>query len=286
MEGKNATGAGPPGRAARRHVELIDAMLPSRGAVLVLGEAAEARTEELRDRGFDARAARLEAAAAANAAAADAFKEAAEAPPGTPSRPAIGSLSDALAFDAVSVSGGLEYVEDAALLEILYHLRRLVSPAGLLLITVPDPAATLELAASGVLRSPEQYRFFLSRLGLDVVHEEAAPTADQNAAAESTTLIFRAAGGQGLRPIETLESIVLEDRKQTTYKFALLRALASLATHRYNAVDWLSDGRVALNWWLIADQWIEYYWPIVERDASSMRVSDTPEEAPHSKPGI
>mgnify|MGYP006266506289 FL=1 len=268
MEGKNATGTGPSAPAVRRHFELIDTMFPSRGDVLVLGEAASLRTEELRSAGFKARAALLEAAAAAKPPASDAFPAAAEAPAGTRSLPSIESFSDSLAFDAVSVSGGLEHVEDAALLEVLYHLRRLVSPAGLLLITVPDPAATLELTAPGVLRSPEQYRFFLSRLGLDVVHEEVAPAGEQ-VAAGTTTLLFRATGGEGLRPIETLESILVEDRKVNSYKYALLRALANLAIHRYNAVEWLPDGRVALPWKLIADEWIAYYWPIVEADVGA-----------------
>ncbi len=268
MEGKNGTGAGSPGQAARRHFELIDAMLPSRGGVLVLGEAVSARIQEFRERGIETRAALLEPAGAAKPPASDAFPEAAEAPGGTPSLPSIESFSDSLTFDAVSVSGGLEYVQDAALLEVLYHLRRVVAAAGLLLITVPDPAATLELTAPGVLRSPEQYRFFLSRLGLDVVHEEAAYAGEQGPAG-TTTLLFRATGGEGLRPIETLESILVEDRKVNSYKYALLRALANLAIHRYNAVEWLPDGRVALPWKLIADEWIAYYWPIVEADVGA-----------------
>ena len=267
MQGRSAKDAGPPGRAPRRHCELIDAMLSSRGEVLVLGEAVSARTQELRDRGFKTRAALLESAAADGATASDAFPTAAEAPAGTRSLPSIETFSDSLTFDAVSVSGGLEYVEDAALLEVLYHLRRLVAAGGLLLITVPNPASTLELTAPGVLRSPEQYRFFLSRLGLDVVHEEAAP--GEREAAGTTTLLFRATGGEGLRPIETLESILVEDRKVNSYKYALLRALANLAIHRYNAVDWLPDGRVALSWKLIADEWIAYYWPIVEADVGA-----------------
>mgnify|MGYP006276793221 CR=1 FL=1 len=286
MEGKNATGAGPSGRAGRRHFEPIDAMLPSRGEVLVLGEALSARTQELHDRGFRTRAALLEPAAADGAQASDAISEAAEAPPETPSLPSIESFSDSLTFKAVSVSGGLEYVEDAALLEILYHLRRLVAPAGLLLITVPDPAATLELAAPGVLRSPEQYRFFLSRLGLDVVHEERAAGEPETDDARGVMLVFRATGGKGLRPIETLESILVEDRKVNSYKYALLRALANLAIHRYNAVEWLPDGRVALPWKLIADEWIAYYWPIVEADVGAGPVLQGNDSATADSPAI
>ncbi|NBC29582.1 MAG: hypothetical protein GVY29_06270, partial [Spirochaetes bacterium] len=192
---------------------------------------------------------------------------------GTLSLPRLASLT--AEFDCISVSGSLEHVADRDLLEVLYHLRRLLLPNGLLILSVPDPADGLELESVGRRRAPEQYRFFLSRLGLDVSHREHARAKGSQKPEPShgadgyVTLIFRAAGGQGLRPIETLESILVEDRKVNSYKYALLRALANLAIHRYNAVDWLQDGRVALPWRLIADEWIGYYWPIVEVDVVS-----------------
>ncbi len=238
--------------------------------MLFLGEDPGGEAGHLSQAGFRARAATAESSPGDDDLP---VPDAAEAPAGTPALPRLESLTPE--FDCISVSGSLEHVSDRDLLEVLYHLRRLLSPIGILILSVPDPDEGLELEAAGRLRAPEQYRFFLSRLGLDVSHREHAVPSDSpegtwsRGAQGYVTLVFRAAGGQGLRPIETLESILVEDRKVNSYKYALLRALSNLAIHRYNAVDWLPDGRVALPWKLIAAEWIAYYWPIVEADVVS-----------------
>jgi hypothetical protein len=67
----------------------------------------------------------------------------------------------------------------------------------------------------------------------------------------------------GLNSMETVESILWDDHKVNTYKFALIRALADLATHRTQVGTWLPDGRVAIPLDQIAERWIEYYWPLV-----------------------
>jgi SOS-response transcriptional repressor LexA len=44
----------------------------------------------------------------------------------------------------------------------------------------------------------------------------------------------------------------------------LVRALAELATTSHHSATWLPGARVAVPLRLIADKWIEYYWPLIE----------------------
>ncbi|MFP4432467.1 MAG: methyltransferase domain-containing protein [Spirochaetaceae bacterium] len=166
-------------------------------------------------------------------------------------------------YDAVLCSLVLQHLPDTAFLDALYTLKQRLVEGGLLLLTVP-----MEIPADAEnviyrIRSPEQYQFFLARLGLDLIREiDLVPGGDPGSTS-ARLMLFAAGSGDGLRPIETLESILIEDRKVNSYKYALLRALANLATRRYNAVRWRPDGIVALDIDLIAREWIKYYWPIV-----------------------
>ncbi|MFW5842890.1 MAG: class I SAM-dependent methyltransferase, partial [Spirochaetota bacterium] len=166
-------------------------------------------------------------------------------------------------YDAVLCSLVLQHLPDTAFLDALYTLKQRLAQGGLLLLTVPmDMPADAENVIYRI-RSPEQYQFFLARLGLDLIREMDLVPGGDPGSTSARLMLFAAGAGDGLRPIETLESILIEDRKVNSYKYALLRALANLATRRYNAVRWRPDGIVALDIDLIAREWIEYYWPIV-----------------------
>lgn len=167
-------------------------------------------------------------------------------------------------YDAVLCALVLHHLPDTALLDALYTLKQQLSDGGLLLITVPTKAPEGTGDVPYTIRSPEQYQFFFTRLGLDLIRElDLVPSVDPTAT-QSRLMLFAARKTEGgLRPIETLESILIEDRKVNSYKYALLRALANLATRRYNAVDWRTDGTVSLHIDLIAREWIEQYWPII-----------------------
>ena len=70
--------------------------------------------------------------------------------------------------------------------------------------------------------------------------------------------------GAGSRSLDQIEAILNRDKKDATYKPALFRALAELATTSYHAAVWLPEGRVAIPIGLIADKWLEYFWPLFE----------------------
>ena len=62
---------------------------------------------------------------------------------------------------------------------------------------------------------------------------------------------------------EVLSSILRHERKQTTYKIALLRALNVVALAYPDPANRIQDVAVPLD--RIAEQWIAYYWPFMDR---------------------
>ena len=112
------------------------------------------------------------------------------------------------------------------------------------------------------LRPPGEYRFVLERLGL----RQSAAWDEEHAATGSSwqVQVYVAPAGGQLQPIETVESILWDDRKVNTYTFALVRALAELAVTRSARGRWSSDGRVRIPVADIAERWISFYWSLVE----------------------
>ncbi len=169
-------------------------------------------------------------------------------------------------FAAITCIHVLHHLEDTVLLDALYRLRALLTAGGFLVIKVPSQHASVSdrIHADGrryILRDPGEYRFFLERLGLrmtaqiDEHHEETRSVWH--------TQVYTTPLSAGLNPLETIESILWDDRKVNTYKFALLRAVTDLAVHTTRTVRWTTDGRVAVPIDLVAERWIEYYWPLV-----------------------
>lgn len=81
---------------------------------------------------------------------------------------------------------------------------------------------------------------------------------------EWVSLLFQLKSSANTRPIDQIEGVLNHDKKSATYKFALFRALAEIATQSPNNVRWLVDDQVGLPVRYVADKWLQYYWPIVE----------------------
>lgn len=179
-------------------------------------------------------------------------------------------------FDAVLVAATLQHVSENDLLDALYQLKNQVAPGGFLVVSVPSRYPTqkdsdrVERDKHGrvfFVRPPEQYKFFFERLGL--TQTVSFESDDELGRPEISwrTLVFVRGSGTELKPVETIESVLWDDRKVNTYKFALIRALCNLATYRHRIASWHADGRVSIHIDHIAMLWLEYYWPIVEQGA-------------------
>ena len=190
--------------------------------------------------------------------------------------PELRSISER--YDAVLCAAVLQHIPDSQLLDSLYRIRSLVAPDGFLMLSVPIayPADDESRDRHGRLvrvRPAEQYRFFLERLGLrEVVEYEEADSLNRDGI-RWQVLLFGSTGSEELRPIEIVESVLWDDRKVNTYKFALIRAIAHLATHRPNIARWEAEAQVSIPIDAIADKWIGYYWPLMESSTESAVVS-------------
>ncbi len=185
------------------------------------------------------------------------------------SLPNLGTIADAT-FDGILCWAVLMHLPAERLFDTLFHLRRVLRPGGRLLISTPLQGPRVDSETHRDLDGrlfnqvpPEQFQFLFEKVGFRRTNRW--DSADSLGRLERTwaTQAF-VLEGPGSRSLETIEAILNRDKKDATYKPALVRALAELATTSHHSATWLPCGRVAVPLRLIADKWIEYYWPLVE----------------------
>lgn len=171
-------------------------------------------------------------------------------------------------FDGVLCSAVLMHLSDADLFDAALALRRVLKPHGRLLISLPSARTDVgadERDANGRLfkgYGPEELQLLLERLGFQLIGRWDSDDALQRAGTRWFTLLLDLRSGGAFRAVDQIEGILNRDRKVATYKFALFRALAEIATQEPRASTWLPGGRVAVPIGRIAARWIVYYWPI------------------------
>ena len=191
------------------------------------------------------------------------------------------------AFDGVMCSAVLMHVPDADLLDAAMAIRRLLNPNGSLLISLPASRGeeiTESRDAAGRLFSPytaEQVSLLFERLGFQPIGRwESGDVLDRPGTSWTTLLLKRQHSGLQ-RPIDQIETILNRDRKEATYKLALIRALAEIATQESRAAVWLPDGQVGVPIRRIAERWLLYYWPVF---ANAVLIPQSKAEATGGKP--
>lgn len=66
--------------------------------------------------------------------------------------------------------------------------------------------------------------------------------------------------------IDQIESILSQDSKDSTYKFALLKSFAQIASSPLNRFATFKDGYVFFPIGTIVEKWVESYWKLIESD--------------------
>lgn len=66
--------------------------------------------------------------------------------------------------------------------------------------------------------------------------------------------------------IDQIESILSQDSKDSTYKFALLKSFAQIASSPLNKFAKFQDGYVFFPISLVVEKWIEYYWKLMDSE--------------------
>ena len=189
-------------------------------------------------------------------------------------------------FDGVLCCAVLMHIDSTELFNAALSIKRCLKVNGRLLISVPSQRSDTgdgERDANGRLFKtypPAYLRLIFERLGFSLIGEWGNSDAMTRQGIEWVSLLFQLKSKANTRPIDQIEGVLNHDMKAATYKFALLRALAEIATQSPNTVSWLGHGEVSLPVKYVAEKWLQYYWPLIE---SSVFMPQINAEAPDSK---
>ena len=171
-------------------------------------------------------------------------------------------------FDAVLCCAVLMHVSDAQIFDTALNIRALLKPHGRLLLSLPllrGEGHVDHRDGGGRLftpYAPEEITLLFERLGFQAIGRWDNGDALARVGTSWYTLLFelRSAGTQ--RPIDQIEAILNRDKKEATYKLALFRALAEIATQESRTAVWMSNGEVGIPIRRVAELWLQYFWPI------------------------
>ena len=170
-------------------------------------------------------------------------------------------------FDGVVCCAVLMHLPESELFDAALALRSLLKPHGRLLISIPTARTDVgpdHRDNRGRLFQPympEELELLFERLGFRMIGRWDTEDVLQRSGTNWVTMLFER--GDGLaRAVDQIEGILNRDRKVATYKLALFRALAEIATQEPRAAKWLPGGRVMVPMSRIAKRWLSYYWPI------------------------
>lgn len=190
-------------------------------------------------------------------------------------------------FDGILCSAVLMHVPDTDLLESALAIRRLLKPGGRLLLSIPASRGDLlsgDRDTNGRLFSPysaDEISLLLERLGFGSISRWESDDVLGRSGTSWTTLLMERRSGAQQRPIDQIESILNRDRKEATYKLALIRALAEIATQEARSAVWSGAGTVGVPIHRIAERWLLYYWPLL---AHPDKIPQSRAEAAGGKP--
>jgi SAM-dependent methyltransferase len=175
-------------------------------------------------------------------------------------------------FDGVLCCAVLMHIDSTELFNAALTIKRCLKVNGRLLISVPSQRSDTkddDRDANGRLFKnyhPGYLRLIFERLGFSLIDQWGNTDAMNRQGIEWVSLLFQLKSGANTRPIDQIEGVLNHDRKIATYKFALFRALAEIATQSPNSVRWLDHGQVGLPVRHVAEKWLQYYWPLIESD--------------------
>jgi len=173
------------------------------------------------------------------------------------------------AFDGIVCCAVLMHVAQADLFAAAIELRGLLKPHGRLLLSVPAGRTDVrqdhrdEYGRLFEPYAPGELQLLFERMGFQQIGRWSNQDALGRVGTKWVTMLLELRTGGLLRAVDQIEGILNRDRKVATYKLAMFRALAEIATQEPRAARWLTDGRVAVPVERIARRWLGYYWPVV-----------------------
>lgn len=149
-------------------------------------------------------------------------------------------------------------------LAAIFRLAELLVPGGRLILTYRYSQSDTTREADGRLFTsiiPGRLELMLGSAGLTVLLADTQPDGRRPGLRWQTVVAEKAAVSLE-RGLNRLQSILVTDRKDATYKLALLRALCDISRAEANQVVW-GEHQVFIPLAAVARWWLRYYWPLV-----------------------
>ncbi|WFB36960.1 methyltransferase domain-containing protein [Kiritimatiellota bacterium B12222] len=172
-------------------------------------------------------------------------------------------------FDALSCCAVLMHLPEIQIFDAVQELTRLLRIGGKLYLSIPktreDIDAQTQRDAEGRLFTPiqtHQLSLLLERMGLRLDRQSEETDSLARSGIVWSNLCFTRMDANRDCPLNLVEKVLNHDKKDATYKLALVRALAEIAQTEFHIAEFLPHGKVAIPLGNIADRWLWYYWPI------------------------
>jgi SAM-dependent methyltransferase len=173
-------------------------------------------------------------------------------------------------FDGVLCSAVLMHIDATEIFNSALSIKQCLKINGRLLISIPSQRVDTgenERDVNGRLfksYKPGYLQLIFERLGFSIIDQWSNNDSRNRTGIAWTSLLFQLKSSSNTRPIDQIEGVLNHDKKSATYKFALFRALAEIATQSPNNVIWLPNDKVGLSVRKVAEKWLRYYWPLIE----------------------
>ena len=183
------------------------------------------------------------------------------------------------------------HIPDSDLFDSALRTRELLTEGGTLQISVStqrndidnDAADASSRDARGrlmILRPVSRLQVLFENLGFELTAKWHSSDTLHRIGFEWITLQFTLNRGNTSSSIDRIESIINRDTKVATYKLALLRAFCDVSLHQSGMARWEANGTVSVGIEVLADKWIEYYWPILDSSDFIPQIGgETPESS-------
>ncbi|MEI7948420.1 MAG: class I SAM-dependent methyltransferase, partial [bacterium] len=149
-------------------------------------------------------------------------------------------------FEAVVAIAILMHIPNQSFFDFAFQIRSLLKPRGRFICSF---CAGRESSASDprlyVNREPGEVRLIFERLGFVVLAQEDTEDSLKRGI-RWTTLVFGCEHATGTRPVDQIEAVINHDKKDATYKLALLRSLCDIAQTASRQARWHADATVSV----------------------------------------
>ena len=184
-------------------------------------------------------------------------------------------------FDVILCSGVIQHIQTQFLYDSFRTVKSRLINKGIFILSFPVdyPGIDQETMRDHdgrlfIIRPEEKYKFLIERQGFIQLERIVQEDSLSRQGMKWAIHIYRKVKEDSISPINIIDSVLREDSKNTTYKFALLRAISDIASYSYNAAEWSLDGNVGIDIDLITAKWIDYFWPIVTSPVKILQGSN------------